>query len=415
MHIFGGPGQPPPVEGVFVSRPNRFLVIARVKDREVKVHCPNPGRLWEIFHPGRRLLLVPSAGESRSTNWSLAAAFYKDQIIPMNAAGSNRIARELIFPALFPDAREIRSEYTLPAASLAGISGEPGGTEKSRFDFFFRREGRPCLLEVKSCTLTEEGIAMFPDAPTLRGRRHVEELAALQRRGDWESHVLFVLHHRDTRSFIPNFYTDPDFALALRDLAPDLRLHAVSVSTDIRGEVSLVSPDLPVEFGPVSAAEGDRGFFLLVFRLEEPVELPDEGPGETNREGKTAPAGTVPPGWYIAVEEAPADLRRTLSRRLRKKRLPKSPLDRLLLRSSVLKGIEVYTEKDLAGAFAGDLRVLAEGKGGAPLPGDWGGAGERIAGGLSPLLFSYPAAPVFDEGFTRLLFLYRHRLALADR
>lgn len=190
----------------------------------VRAHCPNPGRLWEVFTPGAPLILQYSGNPERSTPYSLVAAEYQGKYLPLYAAGANKITEKLILPRLFPDALEVRKEVTV------------GG---SRFDFEFYRPpsegGRRILLEVKACTLTEEGLAMFPDAPTERGRRHMEELAELARRGEAEGHIVFVLHHPDTRAFMPNFHTDPAFALAMAELSPHLTFHAVSVASDRTG------------------------------------------------------------------------------------------------------------------------------------------------------------------------------------
>ena len=251
---------------------------------------------------------------------------------------------------------------------------------------------------------------MFPDAPTVRGRRHVEELADLQKSGEYECHVLLVLHHRDTRCFIPNFHTDPDFSITLRDRAPDLHIHAVSVSTDAEGKVSLVNPDLPVDFTPVAASEEDRGFYLLIFELTAETDVPqtaDTGAADSE-------AGTVrrfSPGWYIAVVDAPRALRASLNRDLRKKKAVLRPLDRLTVRAGVLKGAAVYSGKNLAGEFAGDLAILGK----KVAAGSWRtGKAEDSSRDSSPqiLLFSWPRPPVFDEAFTRLLFHYRHGKAL---
>ncbi len=113
------------MEGRFYSRPNRFLVLAETAEGLVRAHCPNPGRLWEIFLPGAPLILQYSGNPERATPYSLVAAEYQGKYLPLYAAGANAITRKLIIPRLFPDALKVRQEVTV------------GG---SRFDFELHRE-----------------------------------------------------------------------------------------------------------------------------------------------------------------------------------------------------------------------------------------------------------------------------------
>ena len=367
MYIFGGPDEPPPVEGVFLSRPNRFIIIAKTGGKTVKVHCPNPGRLWELFHPGRKLLLTPADDPKRRTAYSLAAVEYKEKTIPMNAARSNRVAEELILPLLFPGADRIKREFSLPR----GLLPDEGKT-KTRFDFLVENKGEKHLIEVKSCTLTEEGIAMFPDAPTERGRRHVEELSALTALGEFKGHIIFTLHHRNTRVFIPNFYTDPQFSFTLRNAAEQVDIHAVSVETKPDGRVQLINPDLPVEFGPLKAAEADRGFFIILY----------------NREG-----------WYLFIEEHPKNLTAMMNQRLRKKsgKETGSTASELNRKAAARKGIAVYSFKNLGDMAFRDFAAIAD---------------EELTRQDLPLLF-FKENPLFNEDFSKILFSYRHKKALS--
>ena len=133
------------LEGLFLERPNRFIVIADTPAGKIRVHCPNPGRLIEILTPGRKLIFQKSDNPERKTPWSLVAAYYKDKIIPLNSVMANKAALELVIPKLFPDADKVLAEQSY---------------EKSRFDFLIHSSNTNTYLEVKSCTLVEEKRAM---------------------------------------------------------------------------------------------------------------------------------------------------------------------------------------------------------------------------------------------------------------
>jgi sugar fermentation stimulation protein A len=210
------------LEAVFVRRPNRFLIIAKAEGREIPCHCPNPGRLIEFFGfrdytiPGIRLILErrtaapPEAGEAGGVRKSRAGAaktaytvtglHYRGSFVPFFSARANAAAEALILPEIIPGLREVHAEFTLG---------------NSRFDFLcIDRRGQRHLVEVKACSLIEYGVAMFPDAPSERALKHLEELAALSAQG-YRCHVLFVIVHGAPRVFIPNLHTDPLFAAAL--------------------------------------------------------------------------------------------------------------------------------------------------------------------------------------------------------
>ncbi|MBI9102348.1 MAG: DNA/RNA nuclease SfsA [Spirochaetales bacterium] len=373
-YIFGGPDEPPPVEGVFISRPNRFIIIAEMGDETVRVHCPNPGRIWEILHPGRKLILTPSVTPERKTPYSLAAACYKKKTIPMNAGRSNKITKELIIPHLFPDAEDIKGEYSLPKVSTAGSAAN--SKIRSRFDFLVKSGNKDHLIEVKSCTLTERGVAMFPDAPTERGRRHVEELMEIQNTGAYECHIILVLHHADTRLFIPNFHTDPDFAFTLEEASKSIKIHAVSVETDQSGSVTLINPDLPIDFTPLKAAKADRGFYILLLHTPAGIDGYEEG-------------------WYGLIEGVDKGLRKGLERRLKRKQRSGNVIEKMNFHADERKGIPVYSLQDLTQRAMKEFSSLSD---------------EVVV--EKPFLIFFKENPIFNREFTEVLFRYRHLEAL---
>jgi sugar fermentation stimulation protein A len=201
----------PLVEARFLERPNRFVVHARLGNgRRAVAHMADPGRLLELLVPGRRLWLRPAAGSLRKTRWSAVLVESPDGsgLVSIDTTLPNRlVARALEANALeeLKGWRLERHEHTIG---------------HSRFDFLLhRRRGGPgprrMALEVKSVTLVEGRLGLFPDAVTARGARHVRELAALRRGGEWAAAVLFVLQRPDADRILPHPAIDPDFARAV--------------------------------------------------------------------------------------------------------------------------------------------------------------------------------------------------------
>ncbi len=184
--------------GTFLSRPNRFIARVELAGREETVHVKNTGRCRELLVPGARVILARSDNPDRKTRFDLAAVWKGDILINMDSQAPNAAAGELL-RRLFPGCA-VRPEY---------VWG------RSRFDFYLEGAGRRVLLEVKGVTLEKDGLALFPDAPTERGARHLRELARAGEEG-YEAYVLFLVQMKGCRAFAPNGDTDPAFAAALR-------------------------------------------------------------------------------------------------------------------------------------------------------------------------------------------------------
>jgi sugar fermentation stimulation protein A len=233
----------------FLARPNRFTVEAELREKgagnKVAVHCANPGRLKELLYPGAELILERAkGGTKRKTNWSLAAVRFQGKIIPLISARANLAVRSLCLPRLFPNALSIEAEKTLPQ--------QPS----SRFDFLVETDQALYPIEVKACTLLKPfKQASFPDAPTQRGRRHVEELTALAacREGtgkEYRPKVIIAVFHADAETFSPNAETDPDFAKVLCRARNLIDIRIPLFETDEEGLVRVVRETIPFVLAP---------------------------------------------------------------------------------------------------------------------------------------------------------------------
>jgi sugar fermentation stimulation protein A len=186
----------------FVERPNRFVIMARMGRRTVRAACRDPGRLGELLRPGARLLLEPSRDPRRSTAFTAVLVRHRRRWVSLIPALGNRIIESAL----------ARGAPGLPAVRVVRREAPLG---RSRIDLEVEGRGGRALVEVKSATLVVAGRALFPDAPTRRGARHLRELAA-HVRGGGRAFAVFVVQRDDALSLSPHAANDPAFAEALR-------------------------------------------------------------------------------------------------------------------------------------------------------------------------------------------------------
>lgn len=188
----------------FIHRPNRFIAHVKLSGEIVTVHVKNTGRCRELLVPGCEVYLEKSDNSARKTAFDLVAVKKGDMLINMDAQAPNKVFAEWAKDGGF------RSDLTLLRPET--VWG------RSRFDFYWEAGEERGFVEVKGCTLEEDGLALFPDAPTERGVKHLRELIAAQQEG-YRCCVCFVLQMKGCRKFRPNERTHPEFATALRDAA----------------------------------------------------------------------------------------------------------------------------------------------------------------------------------------------------
>ncbi|MFP3872349.1 MAG: DNA/RNA nuclease SfsA [Candidatus Natronoplasma sp.] len=190
--------------GIFQERKNRFLGIVKIGDKEEEVHVRDPGRLEEILYPGNEVLLERAESEERKTDWSLLAGKVKEDWVFVNSGYHREIAEKIL-----------DSEECSPFGEIRGYGAEKKLGE-SRIDFLLEKADQKIWLEVKGCTLAEDGRALFPDAPTERGRRHVEELSKVVDEEGISAALLFLVFRADADCFAPHERRDLDFSKAFK-------------------------------------------------------------------------------------------------------------------------------------------------------------------------------------------------------
>ena len=189
--------------GTFLSRPNRFIAHVEIEGEAQVVHVKNTGRCRELLIPVAQVWCQRAANPNRKTKFDLIAVQKDDRLINMDSQAPNTAAGEWLASGGLGPIENLRPET---------FHGD------SRFDFSFTKDGVPCLLEVKGCTLENDGVCAFPDAPTERGAKHIRGLMEAVKEG-YECYILIVIQMSDVKYFHPNDATDPEFGKALREAA----------------------------------------------------------------------------------------------------------------------------------------------------------------------------------------------------
>lgn len=357
----------------FVRRPNRFVVICEREGREFSAYMPNPGRLWELLFPGVTLLLAPSrGGKMRHTVMAIESPHGP---ILLHTHLNNDVARWLLEHRLVPgleDARIVRAEY-------------PFG--ESRFDFLMERQGRKVLVEVKSCTLFRGGMAMFPDAVTERGTRHLKKLARAADDG-WETAVLILAHSGAVTRFLPEYHTDLDFSRTLLEVKDRVRVIPLGLAW---GEGLALEPEvreLDVSWEFLEREAHDGGSYLLILEVEEDAVLTVGALGNLS----------LSKGFYVYVGSAMKNLQKRLERHRRLRKNHHWHIDFLRQKSRFVAGLAVRASDRLECDLARAVGNISQ----RSVP-DFG----STDCGCPSHLFRFESDPRRDEAFIDLLMDFR--------
>lgn len=189
------------VRAEFCDRPNRFIAHVKINGVMETVHVKNTGRCRELLVPGCPVILEKSDNTARKTAYDLISVCKDGRWINMDSQAPNQAAAEWIQGGgLFPEEVSVYRERKYG---------------NSRFDIYIESPERKAFIEVKGVTLEENNIVRFPDTPTERGLKHVEELAECMQDG-YEAYLLFVIQMKDVRKFQPNWNTHHRFGDALK-------------------------------------------------------------------------------------------------------------------------------------------------------------------------------------------------------
>jgi sugar fermentation stimulation protein A len=363
----------------FVERPNRFVVVCRLEGGEsVGAYLPNPGRLRELLLPGAALTLLehspPAAGVAK-LGFTAVAVAREGRPVMLHTHRTNDAARHLI------------EAGRVPGLETARVVAAEHRVGRSRFDFLLEHDGAPLLLEVKSCTQFGRRVAMFPDAVTARGARHVRELAELAR-GGARTAVLFVVQWPEAELFLPDYHTDLGFARALLEARDAVQVIALGVGWAPDLSLEPAARALAIPWPLIEREARDRGSYLLLLELGEAAAIDVGGLGRVR----------FAPGFYVYVGSAMASLGPRIERHRRRRKRFHWHVDVLRDRAAFVEALPIRAADRLECELAAAVRDLA----GWAVPGF--GSSDCGCGGH---LFGFAADPRRQASFQALLQRFR--------
>lgn len=189
-------------QAVFLKRPNRFIAIVNIDNQEETVHVKNTGRCKELLTEGAKVILEKSDNPKRKTRYSIIAVYKGNMLINMDSQVPNAVVAEAL-----------REGKILEIGEVSLIKREVTYS-KSRFDIYYEKSEKKGFIEVKGVTLERGGVALFPDAPTIRGLRHVHEMIKAKQEG-FEANLILLIQMDGIEHFMPNSEMDKEFSSAL--------------------------------------------------------------------------------------------------------------------------------------------------------------------------------------------------------
>ncbi|MFN3504697.1 MAG: DNA/RNA nuclease SfsA [Caldimicrobium sp.] len=325
------------IKAIFLERINRFVVRAKIEDKEVLAYLPNPGRLWELLLPGRELLL--KAAHNNAYKYTVIACYKENIPVLLHTHLTNDYIKELLLQGRV----QFLSNYEF-------VGKEPK-IGKSRLDFLLRNREteKELFLEVKTCTLFGSKLAMFPDAETKRGTKHLYELAKLASQGK-EAGCLFVVMSPYVEYFLPAYHIDQAFTQAFLETYSLVKYVAIGISfNEDFTKVNQIKPlKIPIEL--LKEEFKNSGSYLVILEVKSSV-APLVGH-----------LGEIPlkKGYYVYVGSAKKNLYQRINRYLRKNKKKFWHIDYLLDVAKIYKIVPILSSKSWECEIASELSNFAE-------------------------------------------------------
>ncbi len=369
----------------FLERPNRFIVFADHDGERRRTYVANPGKLHEILLPECTEVLLAHKPHTK-TKWESVGAVWSGRwegdprrAVFLNTGQVNDVADAYLSAGLVPGLEE------------ATVINREETVGDSRFDFLLDTPSGELLLEVKSVTLVEEEMALFPDARSKRATKHVEELTELARQGR-RTAILFMVQGR-AEHLLPDLHNDFDFARALRTASEHLSIYAVAVPPVLDDEDCLCFPAHPrrltIPWERLDPILDDAGLYLAVLQLDEPATVEIGALGTFDFDA----------GFYTYIGSAQKGLAKRMRRHKRKRKRKHWHIDYLRNAASSVSTFAIRGATDES-ILADEVATL-----GRRFPKDFGASDCDDDGHL--VFTSHD--PVSTPGFQRLLTTWRHR------
>lgn len=321
-------------EGIFLSRPNRFTVECLVNRRKKRAYLPNPGRLLELLLKDSRLYLLRNYNQARTMDFTVLSVEREGLPVLLHTHYANDVAAFLIENDLIRGLEGYR------------IKRREFSTGGSRFDFLLEKNGKKVILEVKSCTLFGRDIAMFPDAVTERGRRHLLEMS----RNDFDACVLFIVNSPRVRYFLPDYHTDLSFSRTLFEVREKILIRAIGIGWRKNLSLSGDVRELEVPWGLIENDLNDSGSYILILYH-----------GEDERIG-VGKLGVLffKRGFYIYIGSAAKNLSSRIDRHRRLRKRAFWHIDYLRERADYVTALPVRVREDLECLIAQDIKLISD-------------------------------------------------------
>lgn len=328
------------VEGRFIKRLNRFVVKCEINNKIHLAHLPNPGRLWELLFEGTKILLYHNKRETRNLEYTIAAVYKNSNPVLLHTSKTNDAAEWLLKNNLISELKDyqlIQREKTI---------------HNSRIDFFLSNGKQNLFLEVKSCTLFHNKLAMFPDAITDRGSKHLAELAELSNQ-NIVGGILFLVHTDEADYFLPEFHTDLKFSQNFFSLKNKILYLAYGLKWN--DDLTLQSPkikNIRIPFEVLERELNDSGSYILLIYNNE------------NQKIKVGNLGmiTFKKGYYCYVGSGLINLTKRVERHKRKTKKLHWHIDYILQKMKIHKSIEIRAVERIECEVAESLQKISDGK-----------------------------------------------------
>lgn len=326
------------IEGTFIDRPNRFVCHVLVHGKAETCHMPNPGRMREFLFPGVTLYLTPNRPGLR-TAYRVVGVKKGEDIFYLDTTKANDVAAYLV------------QHRKIPGWENYFLAGREVTMGDSRFDLLLgdADTGETFPVEVKSCSLSGERGAMFPDAPTERGEKHMAHLVTMAENGE-HAGLLVLVHYRKAQWFLPNFHTDLPFGEWFRKGMDVLDWKAAGLSWTEDFHMPESVRIIGSSAKALDEEMGNAGDYMIVLHLEEDRDIP------------TGSLGTLHyrKGYYVYAGSAKRNLDQRMAhhRALRKKK--HWHMDYLRQECSFLAALPIRTKEDLEHRLAGRLSDIAD-------------------------------------------------------
>lgn len=321
----------------FIRRLNRFVVQVDVEGKESLAYLPNPGRLWELLIKDTELIVFKNS-ESKKIPYTVLFCKKDNQPVLLHTHLTNQIVKALIEEKRI----DFLKDYQVDASEVR--------YKNSRFDLLLKNLNEKFFLEVKTCTLFGNEIAMFPDAPSERATKHLLNLKELKAPAS-RAGCLFVVMNPHIKYFFPAYHIDMTFSRTLFSLHDDLEIKAVALDwdsnlTEVRGVSEILIP-----WQKVKKKLNDSGVYLLVIRVSRDVFVSVGTLGEIS----------FRKGYYVYAGSAKKNLSKRISRHKRINKQKHWHIDYLIDVAKVEKDIAFITDKDLECELAKEVEALSDG------------------------------------------------------